>query len=96
MEQRPIAVKGTNCPFHKQDVSKVCHRCELFVKVVGAHPQTGEHMDKWKCAIAWMPLLTIENSNMQRQTGAAIESFRNEVVKASERVGAPGSMKLVT
>ena len=31
-----------------------------------------------------MPMLTIENSQQQRQTGAAVESFRNEVVKSNE------------
>jgi len=31
-----------------------------------------------------MPLLLIENSQMQRQTGAAVESFRNEMVRANE------------
>jgi hypothetical protein len=31
-----------------------------------------------------MPILTIENSQQQRQTGAAVESFRNEMVKANE------------
>lgn len=31
-----------------------------------------------------MPMLMIENSQQQRQTGAAVESFRNEMVKANE------------
>ena len=42
------------------------------------------HVDHWSCAVAWMPMLTIENSQQQRQTGAAVESFRNEVVKSNE------------
>jgi hypothetical protein len=29
-------------------------------------------------------MLLIENSQQQRQTGAAVESFRNEMVKANE------------
>lgn len=29
-------------------------------------------------------MLLIENSQMQRQTGAAVESFRNEMVKSNE------------
>jgi hypothetical protein len=29
-------------------------------------------------------MLLIENSGQQRQTGAAVESFRNEMVKANE------------
>ena len=35
-------------------------------------------------AMAWMPVLLIENAQMSRQTGAAVESFRNEMVKANE------------
>jgi hypothetical protein len=31
-----------------------------------------------------MPMLLIENSGQQRQTGDAVESFRNEMVKANE------------
>jgi hypothetical protein len=31
-----------------------------------------------------MPMLLIENSGQQRQTGAAVESFRNEMVKSNE------------
>jgi hypothetical protein len=48
------------------------------------NPNTGEDVDHWSCAVAWMPMLTIENSQQQRQTGAAVESFRNEVVKSNE------------
>ena len=45
---------------------------------------TGNQVDEYQCAIAWMPMLLIENSGQQRQTGAAVESFRNEMVKANE------------
>lgn len=39
----------------------------------------------WRgCAITWLPMLLIENSQQQRQTGAAVESFRNEMVKAND------------
>ena len=45
---------------------------------------SGSQVDSYECAIAWMPMLLIENSGQQRQTGAAVESFRNEMVKANE------------
>ncbi len=32
-----------------------------------------------------MPVLLIENAQQSRQTGAAVESFRNEVVLASQQ-----------
>ena len=72
-----------NCPLHNFDPCKQLD-CAWFLKIRGSNPNTGEDVDDWGCAIAWMPLLLIENSQQQRQTGAAVESFRNEMVKANE------------
>jgi len=80
MPQIPHADEGLICPLHKQDTSKVCHKCPLWVQIRGKHPQSEEPIDAWKCALAWLPILLIENSQMQRQTGAAVESFRNQMV----------------
>lgn len=60
--------------------------CAWFLKVAGKHPQSEEPVEEWGCAIAWMPILMIENSQQQRQTGAAVESFRNEMVLANRAV----------
>lgn len=54
------------------------------MKVRGSNPNTGEEIDDYGCAIAWLPVMMIENSQQQRQTGAAVESFRNEMVKAND------------
>ena len=58
--------------------------CAWFIQVRGTNPNTGQEVDEWACSMAWMPMLLIENSQQQRQTGAAVESFRNEMVKANE------------
>lgn len=58
--------------------------CAWFIKLVGKNPNTGADIEDWGCSMALMPILTIENSQMQRQTGAAVESFRNEMVKNNE------------
>ena len=50
----------------------------------GHNPNTGKEVDEWSCAMTWLPILLIENSQQQRSTGAAVESFRNEMVKANE------------
>lgn len=73
----------TNCPL---DNFNPCRQleCAWFLKIRGQNPNTGEDIDNWGCSMAWLPILTIENSQMQRQTGAAVESFRNEMVKANE------------
>lgn len=53
---------------------------------MGMHPQTGERINKWDCAIVWMPMLTIENTQKANEVGAAIESFRNEMVRQGDIV----------
>jgi hypothetical protein len=58
--------------------------CAWFLKVAGKDPQTGKEIEDWGCSMSWMPMLMIENSQQQRQTGAAVESFRNEMVKGNE------------
>jgi len=72
-----------NCPL---DSFNPCRQleCAWFLKIRGSNPNTGEDIDDWGCSMAWLPIMLIENSQMQRQTGAAVESFRNEMVKANE------------
>jgi hypothetical protein len=83
MAQIPRADEGLICPLHKRDMSTVCHKCPLWVAVRGKHPQSEAIVDNWNCALAWLPVLLIENSQQQRATGAAVESFRNEMVVAN-------------
>lgn len=72
-----------NCPLNNFEPCKQLD-CAWFMKVRGNNPNTGEEVEEWGCAIAWMPVLLIENSQQQRQTGAAVESFRNEMVQANQ------------
>lgn len=59
-------------------------KCRFWVHVVGKNPQTGQEVNNGDCAMAWTPVLMIENSKVNRETGSAIESFRNEMVKANQ------------
>jgi hypothetical protein len=52
---------------------------------MGSNPQTGEDINRFGCADSFVPLLLIENSQMQRQTGAAVESFRNEMIELNKK-----------
>jgi hypothetical protein len=80
---KPHAVGGEICPFHHRDVSEVCHTCPLWIHLRGKHPQSQAEFDEWACAHAWAPILMIENAQQARQTGAAIESFRNVMLALS-------------
>lgn len=73
----------SNCPLNNFEPCKQLE-CAWFIQLRGMNPNSGKEVDEWGCAMAWMPILTIENSQQQRQTGAAVESFRNEMVKANE------------
>jgi hypothetical protein len=72
-----------NCPL---DNFNPCRQleCAWFMKVVGVNPNTGKEIEEWGCSMAWLPIMMIENSQQQRSTGAAVESFRNEMVKSNE------------
>ena len=71
--------QGKFCPLIGKDCIGL--QCSWFTQIRGTHPQTGQEIDEWGCAVTWLPMLMIENSQQQRQTGAAVESFRNETVK---------------
>lgn len=72
-----------NCPLNKFEPCKELD-CAWFIKIRGSNPNTGEELEDWGCAMSWLPILLIENSQQQRSTGAAVESFRNEMVRANE------------
>lgn len=72
-----------NCPL---DGFNPCRQldCAWFMKIKGKDPQSEKEIEEWGCSMAWLPVLMIENSQQQRSTGAAVESFRNEMVKAND------------
>lgn len=74
-----------NCPINGFSHCKQLD-CAWFTKLAGTNPNTGQSVDEWGCAVAWLPILLVENSQQQRQTGAAVESFRNEIVAANTAV----------
>jgi hypothetical protein len=91
MELKP----GKYCPLIKKDCIGV--KCSWFTQMRGINPNTGKEIDEWGCAMTWLPVLLVENAQQSRQAGAAIETFRNEVVafnQSSQTLIAP-SVQLV-
>ena len=79
-----IKPKNT-CPLNNFEPCKELD-CSWFIQLRGTDPNSGKEIDEWGCAVAWMPMLLIENSQQSRQTGAAVESFRNEFVKEQQNL----------
>ncbi len=70
------------CPYFKKPCLK--HDCTHFVALRGINPQTGQDVDEWGCAIVWNVVAQLEGNKEMRQTAAAIESFRNEMVRSQQ------------
>jgi hypothetical protein len=73
---------GKFCPLLQKECIGL--ECNWMTLVRGMNPNTGEQVDDWECAVKWIPTLIIEAAQQSRQAGAAVESFRNEVVNANE------------
>ena len=73
----------SNCPLNGFQPCKLWE-CSWFIEIKGKHPQTGTDVNEWGCAVAWLPVMMIDSARQQHSTAAAVESFRNEMVKANE------------
>ena len=76
-----IPVK-TFCPFGKtcQEIKDTeIHRCVQYIKF------SKEDKDEWGCSFAWMPILLVENTFVNKSNSASIESLRNEIVNEQEK-----------
>lgn len=71
-----------NCPL---DGFNPCREleCAWYTKLSGKNPQSGKDIEGWGCAVSWMPMLLINVAKESAGTGAAVESFRNEMVSAN-------------
>jgi len=70
------------CPYMRM---KPCvgDECSMYMHMMGSNPQTGQPVDQFGCAIAFTPVLIIENSGQQRGACASIDSMRNVIDKAN-------------
>jgi hypothetical protein len=81
MKTETVCPLGSKCEEAKDGA---VYRCAWFIKLVGKNPQTGQEIDEWGCSMAWLPVLLIENASTNRGQTAAIESFRNEMVRDNQ------------
>ncbi|MEH6649991.1 MAG: hypothetical protein V7707_08215 [Motiliproteus sp.] len=70
------------CPLLKK--ACVGNECMFATQLRGQDPTSGEEIDEEACAVAVLPMLLIESTKAQHQTGAAVESFRNETVRTHQ------------
>ena len=73
------------CPLHNFESCKQLD-CAWFTKIAGKNPQGEKEVEEWGCAITFMPILMVANTNSNTRTQAAVESFRNIMVKQQEEL----------
>lgn len=72
------------CPLIKKDC--VEHKCRFWIHVSGKHPQSGATLDHFDCAVAWLPVLLVDNARHTVGVQAAVESMRNEVIQRQDKL----------
>lgn len=83
MTQIPHGPADKHCPMWRKAMSKVCHTCPWWTKVVGVNPNSKnasapEMLDRWDCAMAWMPLLAVNTARETFSVAAQVQEMRNE------------------
>lgn len=70
------------CPLIKKKC--IQHECRFWIHVTGKHPQSGVSLDHFDCAVAWLPVLLVDNARHTVGVQAAVESMRNEVIQRQD------------
>lgn len=74
---------GKFCPIIQKDCIE--HGCKFFIHLLGNDPQNpGATIDKFDCAIAFLPILLIENANVSRQGNASMDKVATEIHKIAD------------
>ena len=81
-----MELKSKNgCPLHNFEPCKQLD-CAWFTKIAGKNPQGQKEIEEWGCAVTFMPILMVANTNQNTRTQAAVESFRNKMVSQQEEL----------
>lgn len=71
---------GNSCEEAKE--GKI-YRCALYTKISGTDPQNvKKFIEEWKCAIAWGPILAVENAKESRSVRSTVQEFRNDLASS--------------
>jgi hypothetical protein len=83
MSQIPHGPSDKFCPMWRKAMSKCCHTCPWWTKVTGVDPNSKDErapqmLDRWDCAMAWMPILAVNTAGETFKVAAQVQSMRNE------------------
>jgi hypothetical protein len=62
----------------RSDFDSSTKPCRWWTHVAGKDPQSEKVIDHYDCAMAWVPVVVLESSQMTRHMTATTQEFRNE------------------
>ena len=68
---------GSFCPLIKKDCAE--SKCKFWTHLYGKNPQSDSLIDKFGCAIEFLPILLVENAQVIRQAAASTNKVANQV-----------------
>lgn len=74
-----FAAKPNTCPLLRGPCIEA--KCKFWTHLLGKNPQGEGVIDKFDCAISFLPVLLVENAQMIRQTAASTDKVATEVRK---------------
>jgi len=60
------------------------HRCAWYTKLEGKNPQNLQDVNEYACAIAWLPLLSIQNTRASYSTTESVVSLRESTLQKQD------------
>lgn len=83
--EKPRRKPGLMCPLFRQDVSEVCHTCELYgVIPVAEADRPTKVFDQWGCAFNHAVTVNRSMVTVTDEMGASLQKLRNAFVKAEK------------
>jgi hypothetical protein len=81
-----ICTNGINESSPKHPITKQKTQCRWWQHLAGKDPQSEKTFDMWDCSIPWIPITTLETSQMARQAGAGIDKLSNITHKVGSQM----------
>ena len=81
---------GSEC---EKIIDNKIHRCRWYVELEGLNPNTGDPLKSQNCAIAWEPIILLENSQKNAILTSGVNQLRNEI-NENTKTGAMATLSL--
>jgi len=82
-----LCLDGKREDFHRDENDSPI-TCRWWVHLYGKDPQSEKMLDQHDCAMAWLPVTTIETSQSSRFTTASIDKLANVVNDTKRAISA--------